>query len=106
MPAKTANDLSAAARLFHALADETRLRILDCLLDCEQCVCDLTEELRAGQSRLSFHLKTLKDAGLIRDRREGRWVYYSLNPDALGEIQELMGMWKMRGLCRTAKCAD
>jgi len=39
--------------------------------------CDLTDALEAGQSRLSFHLRTLKDAGLITDRRDGRWVYYA-----------------------------
>jgi ArsR family transcriptional regulator len=106
MSAKTATDLTAAARLFHALADETRLQIITCLLECEQCVCDLTDELRAGQSRLSFHLKTLKEAGLIRDRRDGRWVYYSLNPEALGEIQELLGLWKMQGRSQSSKCTD
>ncbi len=71
------------ARLFHALSDETRLRIVGQLLSGEQCVCDLTESLDAQQSRLSFHLKALKDAGLVVDRRDGRWVHYALNPEAL-----------------------
>jgi ArsR family transcriptional regulator len=77
-----------AAQVFHALSDETRLRILDLLAEGEQCVCDLTDSLKTGQSRLSFHLKTLKDAGLLQDRREGRWVYYALNPDALDDAKE------------------
>jgi len=84
-----ANDLGQTARWFHALADETRLRILERLRDGEQCVCDLTDALETGQSRLSFHLKTLKDAGLVTDRREGRWVYYALNPqtiEAMGQV--------------------
>lgn len=51
------------ARWFHALSDDTRLQILDCLNEGEECVCDLTTLLEAGQSRLSFHLKILKDAG-------------------------------------------
>ena len=86
-----ARELERVRQLFHALADETRLRIIDRLLGGEQCVCDLTDRLEAGQSRLSFHLKTLKDAGVVRDRREGRWVYYSLNPNALEVIEEFIG---------------
>lgn len=78
------------ARLFHALSDETRLRILERLSGGERCVCELTGALAAGQSRLSFHLKTLKDAGLIRDRRQGRWVYYCLDPRTLEAAQALL----------------
>jgi ArsR family transcriptional regulator len=76
--------------LFHALSDETRLEIMERLKDGEQCVCDLTDALKAGQSRLSFHLKVLKDAGLITDRPEGRWTYYSLNREALEELEEVV----------------
>jgi len=76
--------------LFHALSDETRLDIMERLKDGEQCVCDLTEALKTGQSRLSFHLKVLKDAGLITDRPEGRWIHYSLNTDALKELEEIV----------------
>jgi ArsR family transcriptional regulator len=78
------------AQWFHALADETRLRILECLQDGEQCVCDLTETLQTGQSRLSFHLKILKEAGIVIDRREGRWMYYALNPEVLLEIVDVV----------------
>lgn len=85
-----AKDLTQVALWFHALSDETRLRILDCLSEGEQCVCDLTEKLSAAQSRLSFHLKTLKDAGLVKDRRDGRWIYYSLNSEALEQLSELV----------------
>src|ERR1035437_8537569 len=73
-------DLARLARLFHALSDETRLKIVGKLLLGEQCVCNLMDTLDAGQSRLSFHMKTLKDAGLVTDRRAGRWIHYSLNP--------------------------
>jgi ArsR family transcriptional regulator len=82
--------ISRSARLFHALSDETRLSILERLRLGERCVCELTDALDAAQSRLSFHLKVLKDAGLITDRREGRWMYYTLNQDALTEISELV----------------
>lgn len=77
-----------SAILFHALSDGTRLEIMERLKDGEQCVCDLTNALKSAQSRLSFHLKVLKDAGLIRDRPEGRWIYYSLNVETLEELEE------------------
>lgn len=72
---------------FKAIADRRRLRILALLAGGEQCVCDLQDALDIGQSLLSFHLKTLKDAGLVTDRREGRWIYYALRPDGLEEIE-------------------
>lgn len=81
-------DLKQSVGWFHALSDETRLQILECLSEGEQCVCDLTDRLQAAQSRLSFHLKTLREAGLIVDRREGRWIYYSLNEETLAEIKQ------------------
>ena len=90
----TAPDAQRRARLFHALADETRLRILEHLAEREHCVCDLTDALEAGQSRLSFHLKTLKDAGLVTDRREGRWVYYTINPEALAILERVLASLK------------
>jgi ArsR family transcriptional regulator len=83
-------DISRAATIFHALSDETRLEIIQRLLTGEKCVCDLTDALDAAQSRLSFHLKTLRDAGLVSDRRAGRWVYYTLDREAFGEIEELV----------------
>lgn len=78
-------DTQRAVALFHALSDPTRMQILECLASCERCVCDLTGALDAAQSRLSFHLKVLKEAGIISDRRSGRWVYYALNAEALDE---------------------
>jgi len=81
-------DLSRAAQLFHALSDETRLGILEMLRSGERCVCDLQEELDAAQSRLSFHLKVLKAAGLVSDRKEGRWSYYRIVPEALVELHD------------------
>ena len=83
-----ATDTTRTARLFHALSDETRLSVVEMLQDGERCVCELQAELGAAQSRLSFHLKVLKDAGLVNDRKEGRWVHYSLDPDTFAELQE------------------
>ena len=76
---------------FQAVAEETRLEIIRLLTGGERCVCELQEELEAAQSRLSFHLKKLKEAGLISDRRAGRWVYYSLVPEALEEMRTFLG---------------
>ena len=77
-----------AAGLFHALSDQTRLAILDMLRDGERCVCDLQSALDAAQSRLSFHLKVLREAGLVTDRKEGRWSSYAVVPEALAEVHD------------------
>lgn len=90
MVTMTAPGLKRSARLFHALSDETRLRILERLRHGERCVCDLTDALRAAQPRLSFHLKILKQAGLVTGRREGRWGYYQLTPQAQREVTEAL----------------
>ena len=90
MPSPVALDLGRAAQLFHALSDETRLAVLDMLRGGEQCVCDLQDALGAAQSRLSFHLRVLKDAGLVTDRKEGRWSYYTLQADAFGEAHDVV----------------
>ena len=64
---------------FHALSEPLRLQVLDLLRSRELCVCDLCETLGVSQSKLSFHLKVLKEARLLRSRQEGRWMYYSLD---------------------------
>lgn len=76
--------------LFHALSDSTRLEIMERLKDGERCVCDLTDVMKTAQSRLSFPLKVLKDAGLIMDRPEGRWIYYSLNTETLEQLETVV----------------
>jgi ArsR family transcriptional regulator len=94
------------AALFHALSDEKRLRILSLLGSGEHCVCELTETLALPQSLLSFHLKTLRDAGLVIDRREGRWVYYALAPRALEEARDAIDALSAEVVPRTraARC--
>lgn len=97
-------DLYRAVALFHALSDSTRLSILEMLRSGERCVCDLQDELDAAQSRLSFHLRVLKDAGLVSDRKEGRWSYYTINPEALGEVHDLtVAMQPKRGALRVLR---
>jgi ArsR family transcriptional regulator len=64
--------------IFKSLSDETRLRIIKLLEKGELCVCDITAALDMVQPKVSFHLNTLKAAGLIKDRKAGRWIHYSL----------------------------
>ena len=71
--------------MLKALADPIRLQLIEVLGNGERCVCDLTSELGMSQSKLSFHLKVLKEAGLLNAREEGSWVYYSLEPQSLQE---------------------
>lgn len=66
------------AQIFKALSDSTRLRILMLLLENELCVCELIFILQMEQSRISHQLRFLKYAGLVEDRREGRWIVYSI----------------------------
>lgn len=65
--------------LFKALSDETRLRILKLLEDGELCVCDIVSALDIIQPKVSFHLSVLKEAGLIKDRKQGKWINYSID---------------------------
>jgi len=69
------NDL---VTIFKALSDETRLRIIKLLEQGELCVCDITAALEMVQPKVSFHLSALKEAGLIKDRKQGKWIHYSL----------------------------
>src|SRR5438128_12533530 len=94
MPAAAALNAERAAELFHALSDPIRVEVVSMLLDGERCVCDLMADLDLQQSRLSWHLKTLSDAGIISGRREGRWNYYSLKPDALAEARSILDALK------------
>lgn len=70
--------MKTTARMFKALSDETRLRILCLLLDGELCVCDIMAVLQLPQSTVSRHLAYLKNCGWVDDRRAGVWMYYSI----------------------------
>lgn len=96
MSTETSTDFARAAELFHALSDEARVQIVSVLLSGEHCVCDLMDVVGAAQSRLSYHLKVLKDAGLVSDRREGRWSYYTLQRDAIVEAEAMLSALRPR----------
>lgn len=73
------NELVLAAK---ALADPTRVRVLTALRGGELCVCELSDVLNVTQSTLSTHLQVIRDANLVQTRKEGKWVYYALKPEA------------------------
>src|SRR5215471_11103860 len=97
MTTVAAPDAQRAVTLFHALSDETRLAILELLRDGERCVCELTDALDVAQSRLSFHLRVLRDAGLVSDRRNGRWIYYTAERAVFAEAESLLAELRPRG---------
>lgn len=72
-------DSEKLAELYKALGDKTRLRILSLLKVDERCVCELVEILGISQPAVSQHMRRLKSVHLVKERRQGRWVYYSLD---------------------------
>lgn len=78
---------AVAALRFRALGDETRLRVLESLIRGERCVSDIMAELELGQSLVSHHLRTLRQAGLVTGRREGRLVHYAISEPALAAVR-------------------
>ena len=80
--------------IFKALSDETRLRIVALLKEGELCVCDIAETLKMSQPNISFHLSMLKEAGLIKDRKNGRWIHYSLDESDMFRRFLLLGIFE------------
>ena len=78
--------MNKIADFYKALGDVTRLTILQSLTGKEMCVCEIIERLRMSQPAISHHLKILKQAGLVKDCREGKWIYYSLNENVFAEV--------------------
>jgi ArsR family transcriptional regulator len=70
--------MSELATLLGAIAQEKRLMLVAMLAKEESCVCDLIDRLQCPQSLISYHLRALREAGLVRERRDSHWVYYSL----------------------------
>lgn len=84
-----ANTAEALARIFRALGDPTRVRLLSLIAanpDSEACVCDLTEPVGLSQPTVSHHLKQLVDAGLITREQRGKWAYYRVEQGALDRL--------------------
>lgn len=81
-----ADRLSELSDFFRVFGDSTRIRILYALLDCEKCVIDISQELELSQSAVSHQLQTLRSRRLVKHRREGKTVYYSLADDHIFSI--------------------
>ena len=78
------------ARVFKALCDARRQRILELLHGGEKCACVLIDEMSMPQSSLSYHMKILCDSGIVRGRREGKWVHYSIDPAGADRARQLL----------------
>ncbi len=79
---------------FRALSDTIRISVLELLRTGELCVCEISEVLDISQSKLSFHLKTLKDANLVNSRQQGKWTYYSLNLSQLVILERYLAEFR------------
>ncbi len=77
-------------KVFKAFSDEKRLIILELLQSGEKCACKLLEELNIGQSTLSHHMRILCESNIVTGRKEGKWTYYSINPEGVKRAQELL----------------
>jgi len=80
------------AKVFKALCDENRLRILELLRGGEKCACVLLEQLDLGQSGLSYHMKILVESGIVTSRQEGKWTHYSLSSAGSAKAFDLLKM--------------
>lgn len=91
---------------FRALSDPLRLQIIELLRSQELCVCELCEKLDVSQSKLSFHLKNLKEAQLIRSRQQGRWMYYSLDLAQFAILEQYLAEYQRFSHTLSAKPCD
>ena len=87
-------DAGATAKLFKAMADPHRVRVLNVLAVSGEpvCVCDLTEVLGVSQPTVSFHMKKLVDAGLLDREQRGVWAYYSLREEAVDRLRGVLAL--------------
>ncbi len=81
---------AAVVGILRALADENRLSILEALRGGERCVCELQVDLELSQSLLSHHLRILRESNLVRSRREGRWVHYSVASESIQQMDDYL----------------
>lgn len=90
-PAMGEQDAGAVAELFKALADPTRVRLLNLLIrNPELCVCDLQANFDLSQPTISHHLSLLKKAGLVESTERGRWAFYRVRDDAIAELSRVL----------------
>jgi ArsR family transcriptional regulator len=97
-PSMSDAEARATAMLYRALADPTRVKIVNLLAtaDAPVCVCDLTPHLGLSQPTVSHHLKKLGDAGFLEREQRGTWAFYSLHPEAIERLASLSTLGKER----------
>ncbi len=93
-------------KIFKALSDPTRIRILLLLMDQELCVCEIMCVLGMEQSRISHQMRVLRNADLAEDIREGRWIIYRIPGRSRGLVKELLGGWMREQLDITPELAE
>ena len=86
-------ELVGYSRLFKALSDENRLRMIELVAEKEYCATELHEKLGMGQSVFSHHMKKLTDADIIDYRKSGKWVYYSINQNTFQLIKTFLNQF-------------
>ncbi|MGK7917568.1 MAG: ArsR/SmtB family transcription factor [Prochloraceae cyanobacterium] len=107
MQVQTLPDLKNFLSGFNALSDPLRLRVVELLRSQELCVCELSQQLEVSPSKLSFHLKKLKEANLLRSYQEGRWIYYSLNLPQLAVLEQYLAEYRrFSPMLPARKCVD
>lgn len=79
----------ALAKIFKALGDETRLEIVKMLAGKERCACAFLSSFPMSQPAISNHLRVLREAGVVIDNKDGRWIFYRLNPEAFDPIRHI-----------------
>ena len=101
-PSGNPDKSSARAAVFSALGDPARLAIIEALRGGTTCVCELTPALEMPQNLLSYHLRILREAGLISGERSGRRIEYHIEPDAIHHLQATVAslMPKLEGAAR------
>ena len=99
--------INADATVFKAFCNEYRLQALERLRTGEKCACDLLEHIQVSQSNLSHHMKILVESGVVNARQEGKWTYYSINPDgAAHAVARLAELPKVEGAAKHNPACD
>ena len=82
------------AAVFKAFCDENRIKILQLLQGGDKCACKLLTEMNITQPTLSHHMKILCDSGIVKGRKEGKWMHYSISQDGIEEAQKYLDFLK------------
>lgn len=98
------NKYANIAKVFKALCDENRVRIIEMLSSGEKCACNILEELNITQPTLSHHMKILCDSGFVKCRKEGKWSHYSLSEEGKDNAFDILKELTSNNLGKTNKC--